>query len=116
MANPHRGGVGLKAGDTDYTLSFSINAICELEDALDKPVAQIAESLRDEKNVRMTTVRTVIWAALLDHHRVDIDEAGRIASDAGIGACMQAVGQAFSLAFPEAGDGARPPKAARARA
>lgn len=114
MANPHRGSVALQAGEKAYTLSFSINAICELEDALDKPVAQIAEGLRDERNVRMSTVRSVIWAALLDHHAVSLEEAGAIASEAGIAACMEAVGRAFSLAFPEAKGRARPPKAARA--
>lgn len=113
MANPHRGAVTLQAGEEAYTLSFSINAICELEEALDMPVAQIAERLRDEANIRMSTVRLVIWASLLDHHKVGLSDAGEIATAAGIGPCMEAVGRAFSLAFPEARGNARPPKAAK---
>ncbi len=113
MANPHRGSVALQAGDTAYSLSFSINAICELEDAMGKPVAQIAEDLRDEANVRMSTIRKVVWAALLDHHDLDLKEAGTVATDAGLPACMEAVGKAFALTFPEAKGKTNPRKAAR---
>lgn len=116
MANPHRGEVALTVGDQDYTLSFSINAICELEDALDKPVAKIAEGLQDASGVRMTVVRTVIWAALRDHHEeITLKEAGIIASQAGIQAAMAAISAAFSLAFPEAKEAANPRKAAKRR-
>ena len=112
MANPHRGSVALQVGDRAYTLSFSVNAICELEDALGQPVAKIAAGLNDPENVRMSTVRAIIWAALRDHHsEVDFKGAGEIATEAGIPACMEAIGKAFNLAFPEAKEDARPRKA-----
>lgn len=113
MANPHRGEVALKVGDLEYKLSFSINAICELEDALDMPVAQVAERMKDAGNLRMSLVRTVVWAALGDHQEgITAKEAGRIVTEAGIPAVMEAIGKAFSLAFPEVEGKGNPRKAA----
>lgn len=116
MANPHRGEVALTVGDLEYKLSFSINAICELEDALDMPVAKVAEALNDSASIRMSMIRTVVWAALRDHHEaVTVKEAGQIATDAGVPVVMEAIGKAFTLAFPEpeAQGKANPQKAAR---
>lgn len=114
MANSNRGEVVLPVGGLEYKLSFSINAICELEDALNMPVAKIADGLNDAGNVRMSTIRTVVWAALRDHHEeVTVKEAGQIATDAGIPAVMSAIGQTFALAFPEVKGKANPQRAAR---
>lgn len=114
MANPNRGEVALLVGDQEYKLAFSINAICELEDAMDMPVAKIADRLNDAENIRMSLIRTVVWAALRDHHEdVSAKEAGRIASTVGVPAVMEAIGKAFTLAFPEAQGKANPQKAAK---
>lgn len=110
MANQNRGEVTFPAGDKEYKLSFSVNALCELEDALDMPVAKIGDLLNDPVNLRLSTVRTVIWAALRDHHEdIDIKEAGKLATD--IPLVMSKIGEAFQLAFPQGGNDARPPKA-----
>lgn len=115
MANPHRGSVALQVGDRAYTLSFSVNALCELEDHLGKPIAKIADGLNDPANVRMSVVRALLWAGLRDHHdEIDLKAAGLIASDAGIPAVMEAIGKAFSLAFPEAETTPANPKTATA--
>lgn len=114
MANPNRGEVALPVGDREYRLSFSINAICELEEALNMPVSKIADGMNDAGSIRMSMIRTVVWAALQDHHDgVSVKEAGQIASEAGIPAVMEAIGKAFALAFPEAEDKANPRKAAK---
>lgn len=113
MANPHRGGVSLQAGGATYTLSFSVNALCELEAQMGgTPMPKIAASLQSADGVSMSMVRTLVWAALRDHHR-DVDErgAGDIVSDAGIEPVMEAIGEAFQLAFPQGGGDARPQKA-----
>lgn len=113
MANPQRGVVGLEAGGATYQLSFSVNAICELEAELDKPVAEIIASLQTPEQLRMASVRALVWAALRDHHEeLTIKDAGRIATEAGIGAAVQKVGEAIRLAFPEAKGKANPRKAA----
>lgn len=114
MANPHRGQVSLVAGDATYTLSFSANALCELEDATGETVAQITRKLNDSDGASMKLVRSLVWAALQDHHpEVDLKKAGRIITDAGMVATMEAIGRAFELAFP-AQEGDRPTTAAKA--
>lgn len=106
MANPHRGSVALQAGDRAYTLSFSINALCELEDALDKPVSEIVATIQDPAKVRLSGVRMLLWAGLRDHHpEVTVAEAGEIATDAGFTVAVEKIGEAFKLAFPAAKEG-----------
>lgn len=115
MANPNRGSVALQVGDRAYTLSYSINALCELEELLDKPVASIIEAIQKPAELRMSSVRAIIWAGLQDHHQgLTVQEAGQIASEAGMQAAMSKVGEAFRLAFPAPAEGvpkANPQKA-----
>lgn len=116
MANPHRGSVALQAGDKAFTLSYSINAICELEEAMGgRPIAQIAQDLQKPEKMTVTNVRLIVWAGLRDHHTdADLRLAGDVISDAGIQACMEKVAQAFVLAFPDqTGDKPRPTKPRR---
>jgi len=113
MANVHRGQVSLAVGDTTYTLSLSTNALCDLEDLFGKNVTEVA-ALLGADNVSMKTVRGMFWAALQDHHPdVDLKGAGRIITDAGMPAAMEAIGKAFKAAFPE-NSGSHPRKAAKA--
>lgn len=113
MANPHRGSVALQAGDQAYTLSFSVNAICELEAELDKPVAEIIAAIQDPRQLRLSTVRALVWAGLRDHHPdLTVQDAGTMITDAGIQNVVEKVGEAFRLAFPEAKAKANPRKAA----
>ncbi len=118
MANPHRGSVALQSGDRAYTLSFSVNALCELEAELDKPVSEIIAEIQNPKQVRMNSIRALVWAALRDHHEdVSIKDAGLIATDAGMQVCVEKIGEAFRLAFPgapKAGGKENPQKAATA--
>lgn len=116
MANPHKGQVALNVDGKDYTLSFSINALCELEDALGESVNAIAAQMGDSSKVRLKTIRTLVWAALLDHHPgTSVEEAGNIISAAGVPAAMEAIGGAFAKAFPDPkegkANGSRPRKA-----
>lgn len=104
MANPHRGGVAVRVGDDEWTFSFSVNALCSLEDHLDKPVTQIVASLGDQDNLRISDVRAIVWAALLDHHDgITLREAGDVASKVGTLICLEKVGKALDLAFPTKG-------------
>ncbi|MHA6641349.1 GTA-gp10 family protein [Mesorhizobium sp. A623] len=116
MANPNRGQVALTVGDLEYKLSFSVNAICELETELDKSVSEIIASIQDPKQLRLSSVRALVWAALRDHHEeITIKEAGLIATAAGIQVVVEKIGHAFKLAFPDAPEAkgkANPPKAA----
>lgn len=113
MANAVRGQVSLKAGDTIYTLCLSANAMCSLEEHTGRDIGAIAASLNGD-GVSMLTVRSLVWAALQDHHpEIDIKGAGHIITEAGMSACMEAIGAAFQRAFPDAEvkDDPNPPKA-----
>jgi hypothetical protein len=110
MANSARGSVALQAGENEYKISFSVNALCELEEAFDVNVQQIGAIFEQDASVR--DVRKLARCALSDHHP-DLSEkdAGRVVSEAGIPAFMAAVQKAFQLAFPEAKGGENPPQA-----
>lgn len=115
MANPHRGHIDLTAGEAVYRLSFSINALCELEDATGKSVNELVNEM-NSPNPRLSMIRTLLWGALRDHHEeVTLREAGEIAGEAGMQQTGEAVGKAFELAFPAAKEdpGSRPRKAGR---
>lgn len=102
MANPFRGIVPLTAGDEEYKLSFSINAICEIEEHFGLPIAEVGKMMQEGEGFRVNTLRFVLWAGLQDHHdELTLKDAGLIASNAGIDACGAAIGRAFQLAFPK---------------
>lgn len=98
MANPARSEVALKVGDNDYTLKFSTNSICELEDRLDKGLNEIVRNME-----RVATVRALLWAGLRHHHpEVTIAGAGEMIDSAGVGPITDAIGRALTAAFPPA--------------
>lgn len=78
MANKYKGEVSFKAGDEEYVLRFSANAIVNMEDKFDMPIKQVGEIMGDADKLRMSTVRTIFCAGLVDHYaetRPEIDEA-----------------------------------------
>ncbi len=101
MANPLRGEVEMKAGDKSYTLAFTINSVCELEAKLDKPLTDIVAGMG-----RISVVRAVLWAGLLHHHKMTLEEAGDVMHQAGAGVAAQAINAALSQAFPQPEAGA----------
>lgn len=96
MANPARGEVALKVGDLDYTLKFSTNAICELEDHLNRGLNEIVSDLE-----RLSVVRALLWAGLRSNHpELTLKMAGDIIDKCGMPAAVDHVGTALRLAFP----------------
>ncbi len=114
MANQNRSAVALEAGDKVYSLRFSTNAICELEEHFGKPIMAIVNDLEDESRVGMGLVRAIVWAALLEQNpNITHKEAGRILDEAGQQVVMEKIGLALQRFFPdgEASDKPRPRKA-----
>jgi hypothetical protein len=114
MANPHRGEVAFKVGERYLKLSFSANALCELEDALDMGIPEVGQ-LMQAGRLRVKHARALFWASLRDHHS-DIDTlgAGKLMTETGIQKAMDAVGLALAAALPDAegekkGEGPRKP-------
>lgn len=98
MANPARGEVALRVGDEDFILKFSTNAICQVEERLDKGLNTIIANME-----RVTTVRALLWAGLLAHRPdTSIGQAGEIIDRAGMAPVTEALGKALALAFPKA--------------
>lgn len=102
MANPHRGEVAFDAGGITYTLSYSVNALCELESELGDGVTQVAEMMSDPDKMRMTSARAVFCVGLHDHHPdVTREEAGTLMTEIGLVKAIGLIAEAFALAFPE---------------
>ena len=117
MANANRGQVALDFEGGNFTLEYSINATCDLEDHYNLPIGKVAEKLQNPDGVRMSDLRVVGWAALREPHPdTDVIEAGRIANAAGAQLAMTIVAEAFRAAFPapKGKPSVDPKKAARA--
>lgn len=119
MANPIVGDVTLSAGDQDFVLRFGANAMAALEDKLDMSLGQIAKLFKAD--IRIGTLRTMLWASLLEHHDITEMDAGRIMDQVGMEVVGEKIGQAFTLAIPDRSKGkgaakgeAGPRKAAKA--
>lgn len=102
MANPHKGEVSFKAGDDEYILSFSANALAELEDKLGMSVVEIGDLMNDPKKLRMKNVRSIFWAGLLDHQPdTDDKKAAAIFSMISFVEAIKLITNTFIAAFPE---------------
>lgn len=65
MANQARGEVSITVGEFSYTLRPTFDALCELEDLVDKGVDQI---VREVEEGRISGLRALIWVLLQDEH------------------------------------------------
>lgn len=120
MSNPHKGEVELKAGDKIYVLRFSIDAICNLEDATGEPFSVTASAMARQETASMTLTRLLLHAALRENHpELSLKDAGEIIPEAGgMGPVAEMVFEAFAHAFPapEASGTPRPQNRAARRA
>jgi hypothetical protein len=110
-----KGEVIIEADGKNYTLKFSVNALCLLEAETGKGFPKLAGELSDPDKVTLTLMRQLVWAGLQEHHRdVTIQLAGDLIVGAGgMTVIMQKISQAIAAAFPEpetapAGNASRP--------
>lgn len=107
--NPHKGEVELKAEDASYTLQFSIDAICMMEESLGKGFPAIVDDLSDVSRMSITTIRHVLHAGLREHHpEITLKQAGELIVSAGgavevLGKVSEAIGKAFPAGGGKAG-------------
>lgn len=86
MSNPERGEVTLDAGGTSYRLRLTLNAMCELEDALSTPEKPVTflEVLGRLRRSSAKDIRWIVWAALREHHpEMTLKDAGELVQEAG---------------------------------
>lgn len=106
MANPKRGEVSLEVEGKAYTLKFSTNAICELEDRSGKGINEFAQGLNDPGKFRISDLRVMIWV-MLGNQVETLEAAGNLIDEIGMEEVVDKVAKAFQLAFPDekGGDG-----------
>jgi hypothetical protein len=66
MANQQRGEVTIKLGDNKYTLRPTFEAMCEIEDRLDKPMLELVIDFQ-KGNMRFKSAAVIIWAGIHGH-------------------------------------------------
>lgn len=70
-------------GGVAYKVEYGFNAICALEDTLDKSVAEIGTAISQGK-AGAKLQRAVFWAGLLGYRRnITLEQAGSLIDDAG---------------------------------
>lgn len=107
--NPHKGEVTLSVDGVTYTLRYSIDSICRLEETTGKGLPLIAAQMANPLTATVTLARQLLMAGLLDGQPdMTLDQAGRIlVGGGGVNPVMEKIGRALQLAFPSpAGDGA----------
>jgi Phage tail tube protein, GTA-gp10 len=107
MANRMRGEVAIDVDGKAHVLRFDTNRLCDLEDIFGLSVNEVIDLLKDDKKVRIGTVRKLVWAGLGGKEAMTLQEAGDVVSALGVQGAMEKVGEAMTLAFP-ATDGASP--------
>jgi len=103
MANQHKGEYSFEVDGKSYTLRFSADTICDLEERLDKSMSQISELMSDPATMSMRTVRQFFFAGLVAKHgNLDAESMGLLFKALSPVEAMQHVVKSFSLAFAEA--------------
>jgi hypothetical protein len=121
MGNAAKGQTSLNVDGVDFTLAFTANAMCELEEATGQSVPKFLAGLEDPKNPPgFTEIRLLLWAGLLDQHGMTLKEAGQLIDAVGLDAMGDKMATAMARSLPDpdaapAGAGGAPGKKKRAR-
>jgi len=106
MANANKGEVEFEASGTVYKLSFSANALCEIEDALGMNVEVVIAELITAKNVKLGQLRILFWQGLRDHlPDITLDETKAILRTMKPADMGRLIGEAFVRSMPAAPEG-----------
>jgi len=108
MANPMKGESIVQVEAGDFTLAYTLGACIAIQDQCGgKPFQQVLADM--EKTQDLKLMRIVIWAGLLKHHKLSIEEAGDLIALSEASRWGAAVGRAIN--DPEAGKAQNPRKA-----
>ncbi|MGK7653149.1 GTA-gp10 family protein [Roseovarius sp. B08] len=118
MANAVKGKVDFTSGDEGYSLQFTTNGMCALEEESGETMMAFIQRLEQnaETDMSMKDVRILFWAGLQEHHEgITLKEAGRVMTgvEGGFMGAVALYERALQLAFPDAveGQGDAPGKA-----
>ncbi len=104
MANRVKGQVALDTGDATYTLEFTPNGFCALEDETGKGTMEFIRNLEAAgEDLKISDMRLLIWAGLQEHHPdLSLRDAGTIIGElGGIEAAVELMETAVTAAFPD---------------
>ena len=74
----------IKIGDKEFTLHYGQNAVCALEDELDKGITSIYTRLQQE-HVKLRDFRAILWAGLLkDNRDLTPEDVGNMCDEANV--------------------------------
>lgn len=91
-----RGTVEIEANGRTYTLRFTTNALCRLEEAAGRSFGALVDDLGGAVN--MNTLRLMIWAGI---GGIGKEVAGDIIDAIGIERAVSLIGEAINAAFPQ---------------
>lgn len=103
----------MHVGESTYTLRLTINSLCALEAEAGEPLDAMLAQLQAG---RLTAIRLMFWAALLDRHSLTVVEAGDVLHDlverGGMAAATGPLVSAIEASFgaPAEAAGANPPQ------
>lgn len=101
MANKVRGQIAADFDGGKINLKLSTNAICELEDAANRPITDLLDEISDPQRRRMKSIRLLFWAMMLDE-RPDATVADASALIDGLRGNVDGVmAAAVNAAFPD---------------
>lgn len=115
MANTERGEVGIEVGGKPYTLRPTFNAVCELEELLDKDIDEVLVAIN---RGRLSSIRAVVWVLLQDEHAIEfptLRHASEFVEKIGVDRVMALLAKMFGLNFEEVGKSNPNPPKARAK-
>lgn len=107
MANKHKGELSFVSDGKTYTLSFTINALCELDEALG--IDNALSVLIANGNATLKQHRTMFFVAL-HHHHPEIENEKQAADLVTFGQMMKLLTEAIMLANPPDESNAPAPK------
>lgn len=109
-ANPLKGEVSRVIAGETYTLLFSIDVLCAVEDRFDKGIAQLAAIIL--RTQRLGIVRALLHAGLAAHHpQLTEAQAGELIVELKIPDACDWIAQGLKVAFGDDDEGEAAPQA-----
>ena len=109
MANPQRGEAHIDINGDTYTLALDLNALCELQEALnprDPDSVELDGLMKQLGKMNPRYVRAFVWATLRRHHpEITLKGASDLVTEAGgIATFIEQMGTLLQSTQPDARD------------
>lgn len=100
MVRKLRGEVSLQVEEQTFQLVYDVNALCAIEDVLDKSVLEVMTTIKGMPKLGL--VRALLWGGLRRYHEdLSLSDAGDLVMAAGMGPALKVVQEGIQAAFPQ---------------